>query len=68
MRQEDAVTITGVEPGPALVQFIGWLGEKLERCVEELERYYLDDLISTHDAPEGIDAFLEKRKPEWSNS
>lgn len=32
-----------------------------------LERLYVDDLMSTRDANEGIAAFLEKRKPDWSN-
>ena len=34
----------------------------------ELERAYLDRLMSTRDANEGIAAFLEKRKPQWVNA
>ena len=33
--------------------------------LEEVERVYLSELMQTHDAPEGIRAFLEKRKPVW---
>jgi len=33
--------------------------------LEEAERVYLSELIQTHDAQEGIRAFLEKRKPVW---
>lgn len=33
--------------------------------LEEVERVYLSDLMQTHDAQEGIRAFLEKRKPVW---
>jgi cyclohexa-1,5-dienecarbonyl-CoA hydratase len=33
----------------------------------ELERLYLDDLMHTHDAVEGVDAFLGKRPPTWKN-
>ena len=33
--------------------------------LEEVERLYLSELIETHDAQEGIRAFLEKRKPVW---
>lgn len=33
--------------------------------LEEAERLYLSELIETHDAQEGIRAFLEKRKPVW---
>jgi cyclohexa-1,5-dienecarbonyl-CoA hydratase len=30
-----------------------------------VERLYLDELIQTADATEGLNAFLEKRKPSW---
>ncbi len=33
--------------------------------LEEAERVYLCELMQTHDAQEGIRAFLEKRKPAW---
>jgi enoyl-CoA hydratase/carnithine racemase len=33
----------------------------------ELVRFYLDDLMSTEDAREGIRAFLEKRAPVWKH-
>jgi len=33
--------------------------------LEEVERVYLSVLMKTHDAQEGIRAFLEKRKPVW---
>lgn len=33
--------------------------------LEEAERVYLSELMQTHDAKEGIHAFLEKRKPVW---
>ena len=32
-----------------------------------LERLYLDDLMRTHDAGEGVAAFLEKRSPAWTD-
>lgn len=35
------------------------------RSLEEVERLYLQDLMATHDASEGLAAFLEKRKPSW---
>jgi cyclohexa-1,5-dienecarbonyl-CoA hydratase len=33
----------------------------------ELERLYLDELMRTHDAVEGIDAFMSRRTPSWTN-
>jgi cyclohexa-1,5-dienecarbonyl-CoA hydratase len=34
----------------------------------EVERIYLDELMSTTDAVEGLQAFLDKRSPAWSNT
>lgn len=39
------------------------LSEKLA----ELERLFLEELMETHDANEGINSFMEKRKPIWTN-
>ena len=33
-----------------------------------LERQYLDRLMRTHDASEGIAAFIERRVPQWRNA
>lgn len=33
-----------------------------------LERMYVSELMNTDDANEGINSFLEKRKPNWKNS
>ncbi len=39
------------------------LGEKLD----EMEHLYVKELMETNDANEGINAFLEKRKPDFKN-
>ena len=39
---------------------------KLE-ALEQVNRLYLEQLMQTHDAQEGLRAFLEKRKPIWKN-
>jgi len=33
-----------------------------------VEKLYLDELMQTNDAIEGLNAFLEKRKPVWENT
>lgn len=39
----------------------------LER-IDSLERLYLDELMGTHDAVEGIEAFCAKRATEWRHA
>ena len=39
------------------------LGETLA----ELEKQYLEDLMSTDDAVEGLNSFMDKRRAEWKN-
>ncbi|HXI12061.1 MAG TPA: enoyl-CoA hydratase-related protein [Thermoanaerobaculia bacterium] len=38
-----------------------------ERKLAEIEKLYLDELMNSDDATEGLNAFLEKRKPEWNH-
>lgn len=38
---------------------------RFDRALERAERIYLDELMTSHDANEGIAAFREKRRPEW---
>jgi len=42
-------------------------GLPFEKAMEHVERLYLERLMSTEDAKEGLQAFLEKRKPTWRN-
>jgi cyclohexa-1,5-dienecarbonyl-CoA hydratase len=37
-------------------------------CLPEMERLYLDELMNTTDAQEGLAAFIEKRTPVWQHS
>ncbi len=41
--------------------------KELGARLDEMEHLYLQELMETQDANEGIAAFIEKRKPEWSN-
>jgi len=36
--------------------------------MERVERLYLEELMKTRDAGEGLRAFVERRKPEWSDA
>lgn len=40
----------------------------VDAVLPELERYYLETLMGTKDAVEGIAAFLEKRAPVWRHA
>jgi cyclohexa-1,5-dienecarbonyl-CoA hydratase len=43
------------------------ISSNFESKLDLVEKLYLEDLMSTHDANEGLNAFMEKRKPEWQN-
>ena len=38
-----------------------------ESALTEIENLYLNELMKTEDASEGVQSFMEKRKPEWRN-
>ena len=35
--------------------------------LEAMEKIYLDGLMNTHDAIEGLQAFIDKRPAKWEN-
>lgn len=43
------------------------LRDDFEPSLKLIEKIYLDELMPTHDAQEGLHAFLEKRKPVWKS-
>jgi len=46
---------------------LGAGGGDLDSALEKLENFYLNELMKTEDAQEGVRAFMEKRKPVWRN-
>jgi cyclohexa-1,5-dienecarbonyl-CoA hydratase len=40
-------------------------GRPLRAALKEVENLYLNELMKTQDATEGINAFIDKRRPEW---
>jgi cyclohexa-1,5-dienecarbonyl-CoA hydratase len=46
----------------------GALVQRVTARLAEVERLYLDELMSTHDAAEGLEAFLAKRPAQWSGN
>ncbi len=47
----------------ARLEFVDRIISKLD----QVEALYLDDLMSTHDAVEGLEAFVAKRSAKWKN-
>lgn len=45
--------------------FYAWDSIHLDKGMARAEKIYLEDLMQTEDAKEGITAWMEKRKPEW---
>jgi cyclohexa-1,5-dienecarbonyl-CoA hydratase len=43
------------------------LNDDLDQGLRSIEKIYLNKVMKTHDAMEGLKSFLEKRKPTWKN-
>jgi cyclohexa-1,5-dienecarbonyl-CoA hydratase len=44
----------------------GWDASHFEKGLKRAEEIYLSELVRTDDAQEGIRAWIEKRKPQWT--
>jgi cyclohexa-1,5-dienecarbonyl-CoA hydratase len=45
--------------------FYAWDSIHLDKGLARAEKIYIEELMQTEDATEGIQAWLEKRRPEW---
>ena len=59
--------LSGVVLRMAKEAAVAGLNDDLDKGLRNIEQIYLDKLMKTHDATEGLKAFLEKRKPTWKN-
>jgi cyclohexa-1,5-dienecarbonyl-CoA hydratase len=41
--------------------------EALDAPLRRTEAQYLEEVLASHDGPEGIEAFLERRPPRWED-
>jgi enoyl-CoA hydratase/carnithine racemase len=44
------------------------LSDDMDQGLKVIEKIYLDKSMKNHDAMEGLEAFLEKRKPTWKDN
>src|SRR6185295_16580598 len=71
-QQTEAILTKLRELSPVSLQFtrtaldMGRNGD-FESALTEVENLYLNELMKTEDATEGVQSFMEKRKPEWRN-
>jgi cyclohexa-1,5-dienecarbonyl-CoA hydratase len=71
-QQTEALLAKLRELSPVSLQFtrsaldLGRVGD-FESALSAVENLYLNDLMKTEDATEGVQSFMEKRKPEWRN-
>ena len=43
------------------------MAERIRTKLDAMEKMYLEALIRTHDALEGLNSFMEKRRPRWED-
>ena len=64
---EKFTKLSGVVLRIAKDAVLAGLNDDMDKGLKAIEKIYLNQLMKTHDAAEGLNAFLEKRKPSWKH-
>lgn len=73
IRQRTNATLNNLRglSGAALLMakraFYAWDAAHLDKGLDKAEKIYLDELMNTEDVREGVNAWIEKRPPKWTN-
>ena len=59
--------LSGVVLKMAKEAVLAGLNDDMDKGLKAIEKIYVTQLMKTHDANEGLNAFLEKRKPSWKH-
>ena len=62
---DDLILLSPVALAHTKKALYAWDAIHFDKGLARAEKTYLDDLMRTEDAQEGINAFLEKRPPVW---
>jgi cyclohexa-1,5-dienecarbonyl-CoA hydratase len=66
--EEAVARLTDLSPAALAVTkkaIYSWDSMHFDKGLARAEKIYIDELMKTADAQEGITAFLQKREPEW---
>jgi cyclohexa-1,5-dienecarbonyl-CoA hydratase len=64
---EKFTKLSGVVLKMAKEAVVSGLNDDMDKGLKAIEKIYVDRLMKTHDANEGLNAFLEKRKASWKH-
>jgi cyclohexa-1,5-dienecarbonyl-CoA hydratase len=67
--QETAHHLSQLSPAALAITkkaFYAWDSIHFDKGLARAEKIYFEELMKTEDAQEGINAFMQKRKPEWN--
>ena len=62
---EEVVKLSPAALGVAKKAFYAWDAMHFDKGLARAEKIYLEELMKTEDAQEGVRAFMEKRTPKW---